>query len=240
MYVSSASSVSRCTGVAARGTTRRLRRGVGDQATAIGSTLGGTVASILALAPATGPAAPFVAAAAALVGIIGNLFHGCGATCTQATTYANQAGAQLDTLKAQYFALATPRPYAAQQAYLQACQQIFSWLQQMCGNPALGKAGQRCIAERLTRRACPSTFNDSNLGGGNIAFCDYWSYFYDPVANDPDVAPPAASDAVSSVGSAISSVLPASVSSLLTTPVLGIPIWLLGAGLVGLVAVAND
>jgi hypothetical protein len=138
----------------------------------------------------------------------------------------------LDTLKAQYFAFPTPRPYEAQQAFLSACNQIFGWLQQMCGNPALGNAGQRCIGERLTRRPCPSTLNDSNIGGGQIAFCDYWSYFYDPVANDPDVAPPvsAVSSATSGVTSALSSVLPASVSSLLTGSVFGLPVWLLGAG----------
>jgi len=225
MYVSSTSSVSRCTGVAVRRATRRHRRGIGDQATAISSTLGGTAASILALSPATGPAAPFVAAAAALVGIIGNLFHGCGNTCIQATQYANQAGAQLDTLKAQYFALPVPRPYAAQQAYLQAVTQIVNWLQQMCGNPALGAAGQRCISERLVRGGtapwCPT-----HTG------CDYWSTFYDPVANDPDVAPPPspAAAATSSVTSAISSALPASVSGLLTASVFGLPLWLIGAG----------
>jgi hypothetical protein len=63
-------------------------------------------------------------------------------------------------------------------------------------------------------------------------WCDYWSFFYDPVANDPDVAPPvsAVSSATSGVTSALSSVLPASVSSLLTGTVFGLPIWLVGAG----------
>ena len=246
MYVSSASSVSRCTGVAARGAKvivgrgagrSRIVRGMGSEAA---WQQGAGIAN--AIAPFTGPAAPFVQAAAQLVSIFAQIFSGCGATCTQATTYANQAGAQLDTLKAQYFALPTPRPYEAQQAFLQACNQIFGWLQQMCGNPALGKAGQRCIAERLTRRPCPSTLNDSNMGGGQIKFCDYWSYFYDPVANDPDVAPPPspATSAVSSVGSAISSALPASVSGLLTTSVFGLPLWLIGAGGLALLWAASE
>jgi len=145
-------------------------------------------ATIAALAPATGPAAPFIAAAAGLVAFFGNLFQGCGQTCIQATNYANQAGSQLDTLMAQYFAQPV-RTTSMQQAYLQACQQIFAWLQQMCGNPALGNAGKRCIAERLVQRACPSTLNDSNIGGGQIDFCDYISTFIVPVENDTAVVP---------------------------------------------------
>jgi len=207
-------------------------RGLGDVATQVSSSVAGATAAILALAPATGPAAPFVAAAAALVSLIGNLFHGCGNTCIQATQYANQAGSQLDTLLAQYWALPTPRPYAAQQAYLQTCQQIFAWLQQMCSNPALGQAGQRCISERLTQRACPSTLNDSNIGGGNIDFCDYWSVFYNPVLNDPNVESPtqSTSSPASTGGSTTASSGTASAG---TTPDLA-PLLLIG----GLIALA--
>ena len=212
------------------GAQRQNRRGIGDATTNLVSQVLGTAASV------PSPAAPFLAAAAGLVAIFGNIFNGCGNTCIEATQYANQAGSQLDTLMAQYFALPTPRPYAAQQAYLSACQQIFSWLQQMCSNPALGQAGQRCISERLTQRACPSTLNDSNIGGGQIAFCDYWSYFYNPVLNDPDVAPAtssassAVSSATSGVTSALASVLPASVSGFLSDTIFGLPVWLVGGG----------
>ena len=252
MYVSSASSVLRCTGVAAqraivkRGGTRApsrsariahrsiqrgrtsaslpaMRYGFGDATTNLVSTALGTAASV------PSPATPFLAAAAGLVALFGNIFKGCGNTCIEATQYANQAGSQLDTLKAQYFALPTPRPYAAQQAFLSACQQIFGWLQQMCGNPALGSAGQNCISQRLTQRACPSTLP-------NIDWCDYWSFYYNPVLNDPDVAPAtssassAVSSATSGVTSALASILPASVSGFLTDTIFGLPVWLVGGG----------
>lgn len=166
------------------------RSGMGDQATV-------TAATILSAAAPIPVAGPFLAAAGQLVGLFGSIFSGCGATCTQATAYANQAGAQLNTLMQQYFAIPPPRPYAVQQTYLNDVNQIISWLQQMCGNPSLGQAGQRCILERLQRRACPSTLNDSNIGGAQINFCDYYSTFYDPVANDPNVAPPASTPAAS-------------------------------------------
>ena len=203
------SRVSRRTGVAPR-------RGVGQLTpTAITSQALATSATILALAPATGPAAPFVAAAAGLVGILGKLFSGCGQTCIQATQYANEAGSDLQNLYNQYFALPTPRYQSQQQAFIAAFNQVVAWLQQMCGNPALGQAGQRCIAERLVQRACPSTLNDSNIGGGQIDFCDYYSTFLDPVQNDPNVVPDpspiSTSSTIASTGSAISSLTQATI-----------------------------
>lgn len=202
-----------------------LYRGMGDEATGITSGVASSAASLLALSPVTGPAAPFIAAAAGLVALFGNIFSGCGNTCIQATQYANQAGSQLDALKAQYFALATPRPYAAQQAYLQALPQLFNWLQQMCGNPALGTAGKNCISQRLTRRPCPGV-------APAPVWCDYWSFYYDPVANDPDVAPPP-SAAVSSVaaGSPASSSTTASVAGIDLSGILSSP-WLIPGALI--------
>lgn len=160
---------------------RRGSHGLGDQATQYTSATMGVAASILALAPATSIAAPFVAAAAGLVALFGQIFSGCGQTCIQATQYANQAGAQLDQLKAQYFA--QPVHYRSSQlAFLQAFDQIVAWLKQMCGNPQLGDAGRRCISERLvpggTAPWCPTQTG-----------CDYYATFRDPVANDPNVVP---------------------------------------------------
>jgi hypothetical protein len=167
--------------------------------------------------------------------LIANMFHGCGQTCVVATQDANKIGALLDQNQAAY--MNAPVHYKSlQAAALNNINTLAAALQQACSDPSLGQAGQRCISERLVRRACPSTLNDSNIGGGQIKFCDYWSFYYDPIANDPNVVPdptPAssgpASAAVSSVGSAISSVLPSSVSSLLTGSVFGLPVWLLGA-----------
>jgi hypothetical protein len=216
------SSVSPRTGAALLAFLVKPRWGIGDEATAIT----GTVLSSLAPIPVAGP---FLAAAGQLVAMFGNIFSGCGATCTQATQYANQAGADLQNLMAQYFSIPAPRPQSAQTAYLNAVTQIIAWLQQMCGNPALGQAGQRCILERLQRRPCPSTLNDSNIGGAQINFCDYYSTFYDPVANDPDVVP---DSSLAPIGTSTASASPA-ISSLTSGSIFGIPLTalLLPAGL---------
>lgn len=147
-----------------------------------GSAVAGAVAGgLVAAAPFTGPAAPFLLAAASMVAPIASLFKGCGATCTQATQYANQASDALTNLLNLY--MSQPVHYrSAQQATLQHMDDVFSMLQRACGNPALGPAGQRCISERLvmggTAPWCPTPDHTG---------CDWITAFRMPVANDPDV-----------------------------------------------------
>ena len=261
MYVSSTSFVLRCTGVAAqRDASRshsarsgvaprrpsplpamRYRSGMGQLSTQQISSIAATGASttvgiLVALGTIGGPVGAAVAGLIAVGSLIANMFHGCGQTCVVATQDANKIGALLDQNQAAY--MNAPVHYKSlQAAALNNINTLAAALQQACSDPSLGQAGQRCISERLVRRACPSTLNDSNIGGGQIKFCDYWSFYYDPIANDPNVVPdptPASASpvgsAVSSVGSVISSALPASVSSLLTGTVFGLPVWLVGAG----------
>ena len=157
----------------------------------VGSISGG----LMAAAPFTGPAAPFVAAAGALVAAAAKLFAGCGQTCIQATQYADQAGQIAQQIHDLYFAQPV-RTASMQQTALANVQQIIGWLNQMCSNPALGSAGQRCISERIVRGGtapwCP---NPGNKG------CDWYTTIVDPIANDPGVVPdPAGASLLSSVG----------------------------------------
>jgi hypothetical protein len=151
---------------------------------------------------ASGPITAAIGGLIAVGGLIASMFHGCGQTCVVATQDANKIGALLDQNQQAY--MSAPVHYKSlQQAALNNITTLMAALQQACGDPALGKAGQRCISERLVRRSCPSTLDDSNMGGGKIPFCDYYSVFYDPIANDPNVVPDPAP--ASSSGTAVSS-----------------------------------
>jgi hypothetical protein len=156
---------------------RTLPHGLGaTSALAVGSSAASSAAAIGAAAawiPAA--AVPFIGPAIAGVSLAieAILNSGCGQSCVMATQFANQFETQLQNNLAAYMALSTPRPYVAQQAALANFDQFWAYLVQQCGNPQLGSAGQRCISER-------------QRGGKYDAFTP----FRDPIANDPNVAPP--------------------------------------------------
>ncbi len=181
---------------------------------------GGIAGALAAIAPFTGPAAPFLAIAAGLVGPIAKMFAGCGSTCTQATQFANQAASALDQMKAAYFAQPV-RYKSSQTAALSYFDQIAGWLQQMCSNPALGAAGQRCISERLVHGGsapwCP--------GGTG---CDWITAYRDPIANDAGVVPDPPSAAIAGTVDSITNALGLGPSS-----GAGLPDWVLPAALIG-------
>jgi hypothetical protein len=177
-----------------------------------GSAIAGAAAgTLLAIAPFTGPAAPFIAAAGVLIGPILKMFSGCGATCTQATTIANQAEVALEQLVNQYFAQPV-RYKSAQTAALSAIQQVFTALQTSCSSPSLGTAGQNCINQRLNASACqwrssPYSFNGCTYtpAGPNGSGTSCWNWivgYYNPIANDPCVVDDPVSSATDSVLSA--------------------------------------
>lgn len=159
--------------------------------TALGSTM-----TVLGLAlPVVGTAI------AALIGIgiaIANAFKGCGQTCTEATSIANQADSLLVQNVTAYTS-SSIRYVSMQQAALNTFDTTWAALQQACGASALGTAGQRCITDRQ-RGAC--TWKAS-LGGWNAdgTFTPWgaagsgstcWNWFVgmrDPIANDPNVQP---------------------------------------------------
>jgi hypothetical protein len=136
----------------------------------------------MTVAPFTGPAAPFLIAAATLVAPLAMLMNrGCGQTCIQSSEYANQAADTLDKLGKAYWA--QPVRYRSMQVQtLSYIDQVLNWLQQVCGDPALGDAGRRCISERLVRGGtapwCPTP---------NHTGCDYLTATRDPIANDAQV-----------------------------------------------------
>lgn len=163
-----------------------------------GNIYGAITGGLLAAAPFAGPAAPFVAAAGVLVGLAAKMFAGCGQTCIQATKYADQAAGYAQKIHDLYFQQQV-RTVASQQAAIQGIEQIMTWLQQMCSDPALGAAGQRCISERIVRGGtapwCPTPDHRG---------CDWYTTLIDPIANDsgvvPDPAPPVSSSLLSAAG----------------------------------------
>lgn len=197
-------------------------------------------------------------AIAALIGIgiaIANVFKGCGQTCIEATSIANQC----DTLLSQNVDKYTSSPirYASMQAAaLNTFDTTWTALQQACGNPQLGAAGQRCITDRqrgaCTWKASPGGWNADGTytmwgAAGSGSAC--WNWFVgmrDPIANDPNVQPdPVAGVTGNTSSTTTSNVTTSGVSSVLaplqgTVQVgsLNIPIWaLLAAGVAAVMMV---
>lgn len=132
--------------------------------------VGGAQAGLMAAAPFTGPAAPFVLAAASLIAPIASMFKGCGQTCKEATTIANNAEAAAESLLQKWNA--TPVKYRSiQQAYLAAQQDVWNYIQGGCQKIG-GQGGQQCIADRQR--------------GGKY---DFFIHYVDPVANETDIVP---------------------------------------------------
>lgn len=129
--------------------------------------IGGTLVAVGAVG---GPVGMAIAGAITLGSYIVQAFSGCGSTCTQATAIVNQIEPYLKQNVANYLAIPSPRPLSAQVA----CENVFTnaWNQVVaaCGNANLGTAGQRCISDRQR--------------GGKW---DWFSYYYDPIANDTNV-----------------------------------------------------
>ncbi len=138
--------------------------------------------ALLSSAKYAGPAAPFLAVAGALADIV-SLF-GPNPSNTYATEVVNQVEA--DVMKPNLVAWQTEaKTTANQQAALQNFASGWNYVMQSCNNPALGSAGTNCIRDRQR--------------GGKY---DWWSYYYDPIANDPNVI----QDSVASVFSGGSSI----------------------------------
>jgi hypothetical protein len=178
----------------------------GETAASIAATGIATTTSILgALTPGLtvlGLAVPVVGTAIAALVAVGiavvNCFKGCGQTCTQATSYANQA----DTIMVNNVTAYTSSPirYASMQAAaLNTFDTAWAALQQACGQSSLGAAGQRCISDRqqgaCTWKASPGGWNADGTytpwgAAGSGSTC--WNWFVgmrDPIANDPFVQP---------------------------------------------------
>jgi hypothetical protein len=178
---------------------------------------------LLAAAPLTGPAAPFVALAGALTGLIGGLFKP-DLTKEQATAIVNQIQSEYLQPNLNRWQSLPPnqKTQSAQVAALAVFDKAWAAVVQGCSNPALGTAGQRCISERQAGGSAPWC--------PTVTGCDWFILFRDPIANDPQVIP----DPVPSVASVTGSVTGAvdSVGTSISTALGGIsPLWI-GVGII--------
>lgn len=179
--------------------------------------------AIFALTPALTAVCPPCGAAlaigAALVGIIGNMFKGCGQSCIDATKYANQAEPLL-VQNVQNYTSAPVRIASLQRQALANFDAIFTALEQKCQQIG-GQGGTNCIADRVAGackwKATPWTWTQNQDGSytytpagaaGSGSQCWNWAYGYrDPIAQDPGVTPdpvtgsPAVDSALSSISS---------------------------------------
>jgi len=147
---------------------------VSQKVGAYASAGGSIAAGILELSPVTGPAAPFVALAGALVALATGMGigHGCGSSCIEATDVVNYAECVMALNLQTYLGLPCPRSAVANAAALQVYNSAWAYIVQSC--TAIGGTGgsqQNCIAPR-------------NRGGKY----DYFASFYDPIANDTCVS----------------------------------------------------
>ena len=169
------------------------------QAAASAASLTGVLVASLAAIPIAGP----IAARIAAIGLaLANVFSGCGQTCIQATSYANQAEPLLLQNLQQY--MAAPVHYASlQAAALNNFELTWTALQQACSSPSLGSAGQACISDRQQGSCAYKTsaggWQQNSDGswtyvfpGANGSGSTCWNWFvgyHDPIANDPTVVP---------------------------------------------------
>lgn len=110
---------------------------------------------------------------------------GCGNTCKTATDVVNTAGNLLSITSGNYWAMPAPRPRTAQRQAVYIIDAIISWMVRQCSNPALGDAGQRCVAER-TGNGCVGSC-PKNCGDGTQCCCNPEVAQRAPIANDASV-----------------------------------------------------
>jgi len=174
-----------------------------------------TAAILMATGAVTGPVGLAIAGAAVLAGYIAQAFSGCGATCTQATAIVNQIEPYLKQNVSNYLALATPRPKSAQAAALNVFNSAWSNVLAACSNASLGDAGVRCISDR-------------NRGGK----WDWFSYYYDPIANDSSVYDDSVGTSVLSASSNIATNLVSTVTNSFSGHSWLLPALLAGVGII--------
>jgi hypothetical protein len=168
-------------------------------ATIAASGLTTTTSLLVALGTITGPIGAAIAAVIAVGVLLVKVFQGCGATCVQATQYANQVEAALQQNLQAYISSPT-RTVAMQSAAVNNYNTAIAALEQACGQAALGSAGVNCIDERVNASSCqwkaspggwsgdcPGTYQGYGASGsGNT--CVNWVVLYlDPIQNDPCV-----------------------------------------------------
>lgn len=193
----------------------------GSAATAIVGSIaasGGTILGITASAmiPVVGP----IIAGAALVISMLVANSGCGVTCVETSSWANQAAAQLQIILDGYFALPAPRTDAQKAVAVAAFNTVWQKLQQLCGQPGTGNAGVRCISDRQAG-ACTwkQKYTPVYPGESNVGECWNWFNGYlGPIQQDPTVPD---SSAAATLPGSIAGALAGDTGSLLPLLVIG-------------------
>lgn len=222
-----------------------MPRGLGASTTGSILSAGGAAASATGAALASAgiisaAAVPFIgpAIAGVTLAIEAILNSGCGQTCVETSSWANQAEALLQQNIAQYFATPAPRAQSLQSLAEQNYNSIWQQLVTNCSQADLGTAGQNCIADReegachYTQTATVPPYPNSPAYG---ACWNWYNAYYLPIAEDPDVVPdsqatPASGGTASTSSTAAASTNTSSTSGLSTSTILLIA----AAGLVAL------
>src|ERR1039458_4942471 len=198
---------------------------LGSIAASGGSVMGLTGAALSAAVPIVGAA--LAAATLVVQYLVAN--SGCGQTCIETSSWANQAAAALQKVMDAYFALPAPRTQSQQALAVATFNTIGAQLQQACGQPGTGNAGVKCISDRQAG-ACTwkQAYAPVYPGEPNIGECWNWFNGYlGPIQADavvPDTVTSDLSSAASSVSGSIESLFGGSGTSL-------VPILLIGAAL---------
>ena len=154
---------------------------------------------------------------------------GCGQTCIETSSWANQAAAALQKVLDGYFANPAPRTQSQQALAIANFNTIWAQLVASCGQPGTGNAGVKCISDRQAG-ACTwkQAYAPVYPGEPNIGECWNWFNGYlGPIQADPVVPDTVTSDlssAASSVSGSIESLFGGSGSSVA-------PVVLIGAAL---------
>jgi hypothetical protein len=191
---------------------------------------GGTVLGISG--DALKQAIPIIGAALAAATILVQYLvanSGCGQTCIETSSWANQAALALQQVLDGYFALPAPRTQSQQALAIANFNTIWLQLQQACGQSGTGNAGVKCISDRQSG-ACTwkQAYAPVYPGEPNIGECWNWFNGYlGPIQQDPVVPDTVTSDlssAATSVSGSIESLFGGSGSSVA-------PVLLIGAAL---------
>lgn len=192
------------------GTAQSAITSIGTSSATVATSIYGALVTTGSVA---GPIGAAVGGAIALGLAIYNLVQGCGPTCTEASDIANQVAALLQQNLDNYMSQPV-HTVSMQQAAIATFISAWSQLQQMCGNPQLGTAGQNCISQRAASgcqwKTSPSGWSQNSQGqwtytgagaAGSGDTCWNWfvGYLY-PIQNDPTVVPDSALTASSASG----------------------------------------
>jgi hypothetical protein len=172
-----------------------------QQISAIAATGANTTVSILKqLGDISGPVGTAITGIITIAQLLVGIFKGCGQTCVEATSIANQVATVL-TQNVQNYVNSPVRTQSMQDAAINNFQTAWSALVANCNNPQLGSAGQNCISQRqqgaCAYKTSPGGWTQNSDGscsytwaGANGSGSTCWNWFVgflDPIQNDPCV-----------------------------------------------------